>query len=152
MRKTFLIAISVTALLALAIGGAYTWTAQTQLVSPQGQNGTISGQLVNVASTGNQLYPLGLGNPIPIFEGDILNTTPTNPGIALHAVAGAGNVAPQSPSCGIIGTALTFANNNAIAPNATGNHWTWSAAMPADAPQNCMGGTFTANIYALLST
>jgi hypothetical protein len=151
MRKTFIIAFSVTALLALAIGGAYTWTTNTQLVSPQGQNGTISGQLINVASTGNHLYPLGLGNWIPMFEGDIQNTTPTNPGIALHAVAGAGNVTGGG-GCGIIGNALTFANTNPIAPGAAGDHWTWSASMPVDAAQSCMGGTFTANIYALLST
>jgi len=152
MRKTFLLAFSITALTALVIGGAYTWTTNTQLVSPEGHSGVISGQIVNVAPTGNVLYPLGLANPVPLFEGDIWNTTPTNPGIALHAVAGGGNVAPQSPSCGIIGTALTFDNQNAIAPNATGDHWYWGAAMPADAPQSCMGGTFTANIYALLST
>ena len=151
MRKTFMIAFAATTLLAIAIGGAYTWTTNTQLVSPEGQNGTISGQLVNIASTGNKLYPLGLANPIAIFEGDVANTTPTDPGIALHAVAGGGNVTGGG-SCGIIGGALTFANQNAIAPGATGDHWYWSAAMPTDAAQSCMGSTFTANIYALLST
>jgi hypothetical protein len=151
MRKTFLIAFSVTALLALAIGGAYTWTAQTQLISPHGQNGTISGQLINVGSTGNHLYPLGYSNPIAMFEGDIQNTTPTNPGIALHAVAGGGNVTGGG-GCGIIGSAMTFANTNPIPPGAAGDHWTWSAAMPENAAQSCMGGTFEANIYALLST
>jgi hypothetical protein len=152
MRKTFMIAFSVTALVALVIGGAYTWTTGAT-GGGEFASGSISGAIVNVEPTGNVLYPLGqdVSDYIPVLQGDIKNTTPANPGIAIHAVAGGGNVTGGG-GCGVTGWVMEFADQNAIPPGQEGNHWTWSAAMPESAPDSCQSQSFTTTLFVSLST
>jgi hypothetical protein len=145
-----MIAFSVTALLALVIGGAYTWTTSAT-GGGEFASGSISGAIVEVQPTGNVLYPLGqdVSDYIPVLQGKIKNTTPANPGIAIHAVAGAGNVLGP---CGVTGWVMEFANQDPIAPGETGDPWTWSAAMPEGAPDSCQNETFTTTLFVTLST
>jgi hypothetical protein len=155
MRKTFLIAFTITTLLALAIGGAYTWTSNATKASGNPyKSGHISAAITDVESTGNLLYPRGLevSDYIPLLTGLIHNTTDANPGVDIHATEGIGHPGVAGMGCDILGWALTFDNQNPIAPGAKGDRWYASFAMPEDAPNSCMDQTFDALITVNVAT
>jgi hypothetical protein len=158
MRKTFLIAFTITTLLALAIGGAYTWTTSTtRMGQDQFRSGTITAAITDVEGTGNLLYPRGMeeSDYIPLLTGLIQNTTAANPGVDIHATEGIGavvDVPPLGVHCHILGWALSFDDTYPIAPGAKGDRWYASFAMPENAGNECMNQAFDALITVNVST
>jgi hypothetical protein len=156
MRKAFIIAFTVTALLALVVGGVFSWTT-TASVSQDTPAGTLSADLINLADTGNYLYPTGAG--IEVLTGDVRNLTPGNPGISIYATSGSvGNfvtsnegVCPGASNFGNGGVA--FDNQNYIAPGGNwGDHWHAYAYMATNAPNGCQGVNVGYDVTVNLST
>jgi hypothetical protein len=155
MRKTFMIAFTITTLLALAIGGAYTWhSSATKVGGAPFSSGKISAAITDVEPTGDVLYPLGYEptDYVEVLTGLVQNTTPSNPGIAIHATEGIGAPLMGGYGCGITGTSLRFDDLNAIAPNAKGDRWYASFAMAEDAADSCQNQTFDAIITVNVAT
>jgi hypothetical protein len=156
MRKGFFIAFTVTALLALVVGGVFSWTttASTYGDTPAG---TLSADLINMADTGNALYPTGTG--IEVLTGDVRNLTPANPGISIWATSGSvGNFVTSDqtncPGPSYIGNGgVTFDNQNYIAPGGNwGDHWHAFAYMATNAPNACQGVNVGYDVTINLST
>jgi hypothetical protein len=155
MRKTFMVAFSVTTLLAMAIGGAYLWhTNATQVGGAEFHAGGISAAITSVAPTGNELYPLGYeeSDYVEVLTGLVKNTTPANPGIALHTTDGIGAPLLGGYGCGITGWSLRFDDHTDLAPGAEGNRWYARFAMAEDAPDTCQGQAFDAILTINLET
>jgi hypothetical protein len=156
MRKAFVVAFTVTALVALVVGGVFSWTT-TASVGQDTPAGSISADLINLADTGNYLYPTGSG--IEVLTGDVRNLTPANPGISIYATSGSVGSFLTSDNTNCPGPSyfgdggVTFDNQNWIAPGGNwGDHWHAYALMSTGAPNACQGVNVGYNVTINLTT
>jgi hypothetical protein len=148
MRKFFMTIIGGSAILTLALGVAFAWSATAATGLQNAPTGGLSVATYNVQPTGNDLYPTG--NPIAVLTGQIQNNTTANPGVNVYLTGGSITFNPSHPCADSGSVAIT--DGSQVAPGgSTGGGWTASLTMGTGAPDSCQNTTvpFTAVVNVL---
>ena len=146
MRKLFMSIIGISAILTLALGVAFAWSASTAPYAATAQAGALSVALFNVNATANELYPTN--TPIDVLTGGITNNTPANPGIPVYVKDGSVSSTNTCLSAG----SLTPNNQAWVAPGQSGDLWTVALTMPAGAPDSCQGTAVAYQVVVNVNT
>ncbi len=146
-------AFAVTALLAVVIGGAFSWTASTT-GAYTANAGTLSVAIANDAYTGNALYPTGIYTDV--VSGQIQNNTPANPGIPVQLTGGSvGGFTPSNGGCssGHFAGDVIVTDSSFVGPGGgVGGSWMARILMGTGAPDVCQGNTVGYNVTLNVAT
>ncbi len=157
MRKVFGSVFLVTTMLAAIVGVGIAWTSSAT-GSATASAGSLSVALDSSNSgygpTANQVYPSGLWTNV--FEGQIKNNTPANPGIAVSITGG--SVAVTGTSNGGCNWSTISGNLDVTGPGpiaaggAIGGQWFAQLNMSGAANDSCQGNTISYNVIVNVTT
>jgi hypothetical protein len=151
VRKFFASAFGFSLTAALVLGAAFAWSANTS-GNFSTTTGTVSIGFYNYAAGPDLVYDGG--GWANVEYGDFQNTTPANPGLALHLTGGSIPVitTPSVPGCaGLMTGLVNITDGSAVLPGGyVGGQWKAYLSLTGDVANACQGTpvNYTVNLVA----